>query len=127
MYKQNFMEEEIIKLEEELRFAMLASDVAKLDELIADSLMFIAPNGMIVTKQMDIEAHKSGLQKMTKLSPSEQQIKVYDNCAIVTVKMEIEGTYGDTSISGNYRYIRTWSQTNGALKVVAGSVVSIIS
>lgn len=119
------MKNEIIKLEEELRQAMLAGDVEKLDDLIADSLLFIAPNGIIATKHMDLGAHKSGIQKMTKLSPSEQQIETYDNLAIVTVKMQIEGTYGGINISGDYRYIRTWSKIDNRWKIIAGSVVQM--
>lgn len=121
------MKNEIIKLEEELQLAMLTSDVEKLDELIADSLVFIAPNGMVVTKQMDLDTHKSGLQKMSKLSPSEQQIVIHNDLAIVTVRMEIEGTYGDNSINGNYRYLRTWGKVNNKLQVVTGSVTPINS
>lgn len=120
------MNEEIIKLEEELRLAMLVSDVEKLDKLISDSLIFIAPNGTVATKQMDLDVHKSGIQKMTKLTQSEQKIQVFDNCAIVTVKMELEGTIGEANISGNYRYIRTWAKTNTSWQVIAGAVVQII-
>lgn len=116
----------IIKnLEEELRLAMLANDVNKLDELISDSLVFVLPNGVVATKQMDLESRKSGFTKMTKLSPSEQQIEICDNFAIVTVKMEIEGLYGDMKIDGNYRYIRTWTKINEKYQIISGSVVWI--
>lgn len=119
------MKEEIIKIEEELRQAMLTGDINKLDTLISDSLLFMAPNGVAATKQMDLNAHKSGIQKMTKLSPSEQQIETYDNLAIVTVKMQMEGTYGGTDISGDYRYIRTWAKINSHWQIVAGAVIQL--
>lgn len=119
------MKEEIIKLEEELRLAMLASDVEKLDELISDSLMFIAPNGIVATKQMDLDIHRSGAQKMTKLTPSEQKIQFFDNCAIVTVKMEVEGIIGESHISRDYRYTRTWAKINNKWQIIAGAVVAI--
>jgi len=116
---------EIIKLEEELRLAMLHSDVKKLDELIADSLIFISPDGNIVTKSMDIQAHSTKAQKMSELSPSEQVIQVHDSCVIVSVKMELVGTYNDFSISGTYRYLRVWSKLSDGWRVVAGSVVPL--
>lgn len=115
----------IIKLEEELRQAMMASDTEKLDELIDESLVFIAPDGNIATKQMDLAIHKSKIQKMSKLSPSEQAIKIHDDFAVVTVKMEISGTYLDFDISGHYRYLRIWKKFGDNWKIVAGSVVKI--
>lgn len=121
------MKQEIEKLEEELRLAMLFSDVEKLDLLIADELRFIAPNGAVVTKQMDLDIHKSGQQKMSKLTPSERQIKVFDNCASVTVKMEVECMVGETRVSSDYRYTRTWAKINGLWQVIAGAVVAISS
>lgn len=117
--------DEIIKREEELRLAMIKSDVEKLDELIDDSLVFVSPNGMIVIKEMDLSAHRSSIQKMTQLVQSEQNIKVQNDFVVVTVKADIVGTYADTSISGKYRYLRIWSKINENWKVVAGSVVQI--
>lgn len=119
------MKEIIVKLEEDLRQAMLVNDVAKLDELIADSLVFVLPNGVVANKQMDLDSRKSGFTKMTKLSPSEQQIEIQDNFAVVTVKMDLEGTYGDMVIDGNYRYIRTWTEINDKFQIVSGAAIYI--
>lgn len=120
------MKDEIINLEEELRLVMLAGDVDKLDELISDSLIFIAPNGDVVTKYMDLDCHRTKLQQMTKMLPSEQVINLYGDYAVVSVKMDISGSFGNESIDGNYRYIRTWAQQNGSWQVIAGSVTKIV-
>jgi hypothetical protein len=112
----------IKKLEEELRLAMLESNVEILDKLIADTLVFTLPNGDTANKQMDLHAHNSGFQKLNKLSQYDQQIQLYDNFAVVTVKVELNGKYGDDSISGNYCYTRIWSKLNDRWQVVAGHV-----
>lgn len=119
------MKEEIIKLEEELRLGMLAADTQKLDELIADSLIFVAPNGELITKQMDLTVQKNKIQQIYQLDPSDQQIEMYDNFAVVTVKMDIKSTFAGVDISGKYRYIRTWAKINSKWQIVAGSVVAI--
>lgn len=118
-------ESEVIKAEKELRLAMLANDVQKLDELIYDSLVFVTPDGNIATKQMDLDAHKSKIQKMTELIPFEQQISFHDDFATVSVKMKIVGTYGELDISGDYRYLRVWKKIGNVWKIIAGSVVKI--
>lgn len=119
------MESEIVKLEEELRKAMITSDVQKLDELIDNSLVFVSPYGCVVTKQMDLDAHKSGMQKIKNLVPSEQTVEIRDNFAIVTVKMSLTGAYNEMDITGNFRYLRLWQKTNDGWKIVAGTVSEI--
>lgn len=119
------MKEKVKNLEEELRQAMLTNDVKKLDELIADSLVFVLPNGVVATKQMDLDSRKSGFTNMTKLSPSEQQIEIQDNFAVVTVKMELAGFYGDMKIDGNYRYIRTWTRIDDKYQIISGAAIYI--
>ena len=119
------MEQEIIILEEDLRLAMLNNDVKKLDELIHNNLSFISPDGAIATKEMDLAAHRNKIQIMSELVPSEQVIKFEKNIAIVTVKMEITGTYGTFDISGNYRYLRIWSKFDDKWQIISGAVVKI--
>lgn len=115
----------IIELEEKLRQAMIASDVEILNNLIDDSLVFIAPDGNIATKQMDLDAHKNKIQKISDLTPSEQKIELHDAFAVVSVKMELVGTFAESSISGTYRYLRIWENKNNGWKIVAGSVTAI--
>lgn len=119
------MKDIIVDLEEKLRLAMLSSDVEMLDQLISDELVFIAPNGSIASKKMDLAAHESGFQKITKLAPSEQKIHISDNFAVVTVKMQIEGTYADSNISGCYQYLRTWVKHNDSWQIISGAVIKL--
>jgi len=117
---------EIIKLEEELRQAMLNNNVEKLDELIDDSLVFMIPDGNVATKQMDLLAHRDKIQKISELTASEQIIKFHENFAVVTVKVKLAGIYGKIDISGKYRYLRIWKKISNNWKIVAGSVTQII-
>lgn len=119
------MRDKIIQKEEELRLAMLASDVDKLGLLIDDSLVFIGPDGSVVTKEMDLAAHKSKMQVMSEITPSEQIIVLYDNFVTVTVKMSIKGFYSDFDISGDYRYLRVWKKFGEDYRIVSGSVSKI--
>jgi ketosteroid isomerase-like protein len=100
--------DEIIKLEEDLRQAMLVSDVDKLNVLIADSLIFTAYTGIVIDKQTDLNTHRSGLLRLTRLEPSEQRVELYGNFAIVTVKMSIESTFDNRPSAGNFRFTRVW-------------------
>ncbi|GEM_PF-3331282 len=50
--------EDIIEAENQLFAAQLASDVDALDLLLYDSLVAIAPDGQMLTKEMDLNAHR---------------------------------------------------------------------
>jgi ketosteroid isomerase-like protein len=109
-------------LEENLRQAMLASDVSALDELIADDLVWTMHTGLVVNKQYDLEAHRSGLFRFTKVDTSDRQIHPYGDCVVVTLKAEFAGTYNDQSFSQMYRVTRIWLQRQNRWQIVAGHV-----
>lgn len=117
--------EKIIKLEEELRLAMISSDVAKLNELIDDSLVFISSQGVVCSKEMDLKAHENKIQKITELNQAEQSIQINENNAVVTVLASLKGEYASFDISGDYRYLRIWGKVNNTYKIIAGSVTKL--
>ncbi len=111
--------DQIKKLEEELRLAMLGSDVLKLDSFISDSLIFTDHSGSIYTKEMDLHNHRSGNLKIDGLYPQDQKIKLYDGTAIVSVLMRISGSFAEEPFNGNNRYTRIWVKQDGIWKIVA--------
>lgn len=109
-------------LEEALRQAMLASDVATLDSLIADDMIFTTQAGELITKEMDLNAHRSRTQRLTMLDGSEQQIRQYGDTAVVSVRMELAGTFAGHAFGGAYRYTRVWLNRGERWQVIAAHV-----
>ncbi|MGK7926600.1 MAG: nuclear transport factor 2 family protein [Spirulina sp.] len=117
----NSVETQILKVEEQLRLAMLASDVKVLDELLASELIFTNHLGNLLSKQDDLSAHESGLVRIEELKQSEQKIKVIENIAIVSVRTQITGSYNGIPANGDFRFTRVWSvNDNGSWQVIAG-------
>jgi ketosteroid isomerase-like protein len=112
----------IDNLEEKLRHAMLTSDVPVLDELIADDLVFTMHTGLVVNKQFDLDAHRSGLFRFTKVDISDRQIHSYGDCVVVTLKAELAGTHNGQAFSEAYRFTRVWVQRQSRWQIVAGHV-----
>ena len=111
----------IVDAEEQLRQAMLASDVAALDKLLSPDLMFTTHMGQLVGKQDDLAAHQSGIVKIDALRLSEQRIQLHGATAVVTVRVQLDGRYAEQPINGNFRFTRVWAQSAaGAWQVVAG-------
>ncbi len=100
----------IVTLEKQLETAMLNSDVGMLDKLLDDELVFTNHIGQKTTKQMDLEAHHSGFVRIDLINMSNQTIKIFENVAIVTVKSEICGLFGDVRSTMILNFTRVWQQ-----------------
>ncbi|MGE8225091.1 MAG: nuclear transport factor 2 family protein [Stenotrophomonas sp.] len=110
------------KYEERLRVAMLQSDVAALDELIDDDLMFVGPGGEIFTKQDDLQLHRSGTQRLSQADWLAVEVRHYGAVCITVVTAQLSGTFLAEPFSGRFPYVRTWAEREGIWRVVAGSV-----
>lgn len=111
----------ILDLETRLIEAIKTSDVNWLDQHLHDELLFMVPGGQIITKQTDLEAHRSGAMVVEHLVPDFEKIRVVDDTAIVTVVYDTKGIMTGTPIKGKFRYIRTWKKFPDGLKVVSGA------
>jgi ketosteroid isomerase-like protein len=114
---------QIINLEERLRLAMLASDVSVLDELLAPEIIITSHLGELLSKQDDLAAHKSAAFEINELKPSEQHIKIYGEVAIVSVRMQLSGSYKGSLANGDFRYTRVWTVSKrGNWQIVAAHI-----
>ena len=106
--------------------AMKNSNVAELDTLIDDELLFTAHDGKRYTKQMDIEAHRSGNVEIYSLDTSEQIINVVGDVAIVSVLQDISGSFfGETQV-GIFRFTRVWKLKGGVWKIIAAHSTPLV-
>jgi len=117
--------EKIAMLEDELIRAIRASDVVALDQLLHDDLLFVAPNGQTVTKQMDMKSHRSGQMIVEKLESVIEEINVIGDTAVVTVVYQTKGTMLGNPIEGRFKYIRVWKLFETGWKVIAGSSMMV--
>lgn len=119
------METEIRQHEEALRIAMLASDVAALDALIADSLVFVGLSGDVFRKADDLALHRSGRQKLSMAEWRSVEIVAHERATVTVVTADLAGTFDGTAFHGRYRYCRFWTKTAKGWQVLGGSVVAL--
>lgn len=121
------VETQILKAEECLRQAMLASDVSILNELLAPEIIITSHLGGLLTKQDDLSAHESGLIKIRELNPSEQQIQIYGEVAIISVRMQLLGDYDGNPANGDFRFTRVWAiSASGTWHIVAAHIGIVV-
>jgi ketosteroid isomerase-like protein len=114
-------QDQIIECENRLLTAFKNKDIEVVDELLHDDLLFVIPDGQIVSKAMDLANLRSGVMKINDINASEQQICIIDDIATVAVTIHLSATYAGNSINHKYRYLRVWKLVNNAWKVIAGS------
>jgi len=121
-------DEEIVALEAELRAAQLAADVAALDRLIADELLFAGPDGQLGTKAQDLDAHGSGAVRFRVHEPKELRVRrVGTDVAIASLRARLAVEVGGKIVEGTYRYTRVWAREDGRTWRVAGGQVSQVA
>ena len=118
---------EIVALEAELRRAQLEADVAMLDRLIADELLFTGPDGRLGTKAEDLAAHGSGMVRFRAHEPEELRVRaVGDAVRVVALRTRLTVEVNGAPVSGTYRYTRVWARESGApWRIVAGHVSAV--
>jgi ketosteroid isomerase-like protein len=116
---------EIVALEADIRAAQLAADVAALDRLIADELLFTGPDGRLGTKAQDLAAHGSGAVRMREHEPTELRIRrVGADAAVVALRARLAVEVNGSVVRGTYRYTRIWAREHGSWRVAGGHVAA---
>jgi ketosteroid isomerase-like protein len=120
---------EITAVEATLRVAMLAPDLETLAQLLSPRLVFTDQAGRLYGKEDDLEAHRSGLLRLSMLEIQETKIlEIGHVAAVVNALVRLTGTYGSNSFDGTFRYTRTWTHSeSGQWQVLAGHVSAVES
>lgn len=115
---------EMVMLEARLRRAQLDADVATLDTLIAEALLFTGPDGQLGSKQQDLSAHAAGAVRFRRHEPEELQVRrVGDDVAVTALRASLTVDVGGATVSGTFRYTRVWArEPDGMWRVVGGHV-----
>jgi hypothetical protein len=120
------VKEEIIKLEYQLIDAIKKSDTAFIEQILHDDLLFLAPNGEVVTKQMDLAAHRSGQMIVEQLIPEFEDFKIIGDTAVSIVVYDTKGIMMGRVIQGKFRYIRNWMLFDDSIKVIGGACIQLL-
>lgn len=118
-------EAEIVRRENALLTAVTTNDVALLDDLLHDDLLFNGPDGRTGTKAEDLANYRSGGIQLTRAEARDRLVSVIGDDVVVAVTVLLEGSYLGFRVDGSYRYLRVWKHVDGAWRVIAGSVVAL--
>ncbi|HSN36192.1 MAG TPA: nuclear transport factor 2 family protein [Arthrobacter sp.] len=109
--------------EDELLDAMRASDLDALDKLISDDLKFIDPKGTVLTKQADLDAHRTGATDFIRIDETNRRSLAVDGSGTTDTTAFAVLRTGATQVEVQLLWHREWRIIDGRWQVLAGSVV----
>lgn len=117
--------EDVTEAENQLFLAQKASDVDTLDQLLYDNLIALTPTGEMLTKEMDLNAHRSKSMIIEEASTEIDEINIIGDTAISIVTMTAKGKIMGAPLAGKFRYFRVWKHVNGSLQVIGASFMQL--
>ena len=117
--------EHVTDAENQLFLAQLASDVDALDQLLHDDLIAVTPTGQTLTKELDLNAHRSKAMIIEDASIAIDDIRIIEDTALSIVTMTAKGKVIGTPLEGKFRYFRVWKNVDGKLKVIGASFMQL--
>jgi ketosteroid isomerase-like protein len=111
---------EIDQLEDAWRNAVLKSNTAAMEPLLADDYMAITPNGTLQTKDQALANLRSGRTHVQTLELSDRKVRFYGTTAVVTSLADLKATTSEGEVAGSFRYTRVYVRdAHGHWKIVS--------
>jgi ketosteroid isomerase-like protein len=111
---------ELIELENRFNEALLRGDIAVIEEIEANDLIFTDATGVVTSKAEEIQSIKSGEVKFASIKMTDIHVQDYGNVGVVTGSLVEKAQYKNADISGTYRFTDVWAKRKGKWEHVAG-------
>jgi beta-alanine degradation protein BauB len=116
----------VMDMERQWGAAMLAGDVAKIENIVADDWSMTDPGGQRQTRAQALDDLRSGALKFESSTPGEMKVTVYGDTAIVTGSSKDKGTYKGMDISGDYVFTDVFVKRDGKWRAVSTQVTRVM-
>ena len=110
---------EILALEDKRYAAMTSGDLASLEELLHDRLLYTHSSGMMDTKASWLLSMKSGKTRYKSVKCIDQQVRILGDVALVTGKGHIEAEINGQPRTLRLMFLNAWAKTPQGWKFVA--------
>jgi len=112
-------EKEILGLEDRRFVAMIARDLAALEKLTHEQLLYTHSSGLTDTKASWLESIKAGKAKYKSVDCSERKVRFLGEVALVNGKAAIEVDVNGQPKSLRLAFLNAWARTPKGWKFVA--------
>lgn len=113
------LKSQIKSLDQRLNEAAVNGNLAFFAKIMAPGYVGIAPNGMILEKSVIAAHYQSGSLHYEAVSDSDIDIRLHEDCAVLTALATVKGHDGEADLTGTYRIMRVFLRRDGDWQIVA--------
>lgn len=107
------IEQQLRELGRNWAAAELRGDTDSLDRLMSDAFVGTSSRGFMLSKEEWLERHRSGELKHDSFVWNDENVRVYEDAALVTGRETIRGRYRDHQVDGQFRATQVFVQQDG--------------
>ena len=109
----NTVEQDLMHLEQQRVDAVIKGDLATLERIFSDDLLYTHSNARQETKQQFLESVKSGSIKYEAMKHSDLKVQLFGDTAVLRGKSDIKGVANGQSYAFPIRFITVYVKMNG--------------
>lgn len=113
------IEQDILALEERRCAAMAANDVAVLEKLFHDDLIYTHSSAVVDTRASYLDTLKNGHTRYHSVQRSDEKVRVCGDTALVTGRAIIDVTVKGEKKHLDTRFLDVWTKTPQGWKFIA--------
>jgi hypothetical protein len=111
-------ENDVEALEAARKAAMLCSNVAALDELLAEDLSWVHASSKVDDKLSFLRGFSSGSLRCYRLDYRDTRIRIFGSVAVVSGTVDMDVEVANTRRCSVGRYVGLWAHQQGQTKLV---------
>ena len=119
------MKSQIRSLDQKLNDAAVNGNLVFFAKIMAPGYVGIAPNGMILEKSVIAAHYQSGSLHYEAVSDSDIDIRLHEDCAVLTALATVKGHDGEADLTGTYRIMRVFLRRDGDWQIVAFQATAV--
>jgi len=113
------IEQEILALEEKRCAALAANDVAALEKLFHDDLIYTHSSAVVDTRKSYLETLRNGHTRYHSIKRSDEKVRLCGDTALVTGRAIIDVTVKGEKKHLDTRFLDVWTKTPQGWKFIA--------
>jgi len=90
--------------------------------LLTDNFIYTSPVGEKVPRQTYLDNLRDRVVVMTSVDPTDEEVRVHGDCAVVTATWTVDEAYRGTPFRGPARITRVWVREDDAWRALAFQV-----
>lgn len=113
---------DLITAERALQEAQRTGDVVALDALLHPLVVGAGPDGAVFSKEEDLEGHRSGALRITRLVEEELDVEEAGATGVTRLVASVEAVQGGEPVAARLRYTRLWVRDGEDWRVLAATL-----